>query len=326
MTSSTLRELHLDDFKKTYSSISDFLTKTPLRRFEFLEKHLGLKQRVFLKCENEQKTNSFKIRAAYGALNSLTEEEKQKGVISRSSGNFAQALAYACKSQNIPCTVVVPTTCPTYKMEKAKQFTSQLLVRGKSHKEGLAYVNKLAKEHQLTVLAPYNHYGVILGNGSIAFEILEDCPEVSAVFTPVGGGGLSAGLSSVMKQTKSDCLIFAVEPEDANDFEISLREKKHSSKNGLSTIADGLRAPCVGEKEWPILLKNIDYSLSVSEESIVLAMQILYKKLGIKTEPSGATALAGLISAAKQKLLPSGDLVVTISGGNIDETKFLSLM
>lgn len=328
MTHTTLRELSSTQFKQYYEIISHFLDKTPLLRLTYLEKELRLGQRVFLKCENSQVTGSFKIRAAYGALASLTKEEKEVGVVSRSSGNFGQALAYASKEQNIFCHIVVPTNCPEFKVNKIRGYADTVTIKGATHQEGYEYVNSLAVKDGLSPLSPYNHYGVILGNGSLAFEVLQECPNVSTLLAPVGGGGLMAGISSVMKSHNPACQIIAVEPKLANDFQESFSQKKLLSKDGLATIADGLRAPHVGEKEWPILLKNLDHAVNVTEDEIRLAMKLLYQELKIAAEPSGATALAGLIASAKNGLLQNkeGDIVVVVSGGNIAPEDFFSLI
>ncbi|MCH1429764.1 MAG: threonine/serine dehydratase [Chlamydiales bacterium] len=328
MTHTTLRELNSTQFKQYYETISHFLDKTPLLRFSSLEKKLKVGQRIFLKCENSQVTGSFKIRAAYGALASLSKEERDVGVVSRSSGNFGQALAYASREQNIFCHIVVPTNCPEFKVNKIKSYTDTVTIKGATHQEGYEYVNSLVARDGLSPLSPYNHYGVMLANGSLAFEVLQDCPNISTLFAPVGGGGLMAGISSVMKLHNPACQMIAVEPRLANDFQESFSQKSLLSKDGLATIADGLRAPHVGEKEWPILLKNVDHATNVTEDEIRLAMKLLYQELKIVAEPSGATALAGLIASANSGLLQEseGDIVVVISGGNIAPEDFFSLI
>ena len=313
--------INLSDVQLAKNTIKDSIKKTallPIR--QDLVSFLGHKGNVYLKCENQQWTNTFKVRGAFNALLNLSEEEKKRGVVTRSSGNFAQAVAFACKKLGIKAKIIVPEGIPKIKLELTQQFGPEILFSGPSNEEGDALVQKIIEKEGMTKLHPYNQKNVIAGQGTIALEIYEELPTLTNFFCPIGGGGLMAGCSTALKALNPKIQIIGVEPEGAADYYRSRQAGKPVPNVHVDTIADGLRASVVGELDWPLLEKNVDRVELVSDEDIKKAMAFLKKNLDIVSEPSGAAASASLLFH-KQSLL-DGDIVVLLSGANVDPDKF----
>ena len=296
--------------------ISSYIQKTPLIRAPDLEK---ANVRIFLKCENLQFTGSFKQRGAFNALLHLSGEEKKRGVITRSSGNFAQALAYAAYKLGIEATIVMSESASEYKKEKTKKYGPKLYFR-KTRQEEDQTVREMAEEKKLVRLSPFNHKDVIAGGGTLGLEILEDLPTISHYFCPLGGGGLMGGSSFALKENHPEVQTIGIEPEGANDYYRTLKEKKRVVIMEPDTIADGLRAPCVGDLDLPLLQKYVDRVEIVSDDAIKKAMRFLYRKMGLIIEPSGAASVAGLLSHTEAL---SGDVVCVLSGGNVVYDSFI---
>jgi len=305
------------DIQKAQEKIAPYIRKTPLIRAFALEECLKSKGQIYLKCENLQATSSFKARGAFNALLNLSSEGKKRGVVTRSSGNFAQALAYASSILHIPATIVMPENAPQVKKEKTAQYKPTLLFAGPTQKEEQAEVEKLASSQGLTPLSPHNHYDVIAGQGTIALEILETLPTITQYFCPIGGGGIMAGTATAFKAINPSVHIVGIEPEGANDYYLSRQAGKPIALDKIDTIADGLRAPHVGSLNWPVLQQLVDEAATVSDEQIKAALRMLYDAMGLIVEPSGAASVAGLLfkpDLRKQE----GDIVCVLTGANVD--------
>lgn len=317
--------LPFDEILSAQEKILPHISKTELIRCHPLEKEFKLKGRLFLKCENLQKTGSFKSRGAFNAMLNLSKEEKKRGVITRSSGNFAQALAYAGSTLHIPTTIVMPSNAPQIKKDETAKYGAQVLFSDGDHAEQQAIAFEIAKKAKLALLSPFDHLHTIAGAGTIALEIWEALPTIAQYFCPIGGGGLIAGTATAFKALNSAIEVFGIEPIGANDYFLSREAGARCRLDKVETIADGLRAPQVGELTWPLLQRNVDRVKLVSDKEIIQAMRYLYDNMGIVAEPSGAASFAALLNHPEY-LKPKTDAVCVISGGNVDKVAFDTLL
>ncbi len=312
----------IEDIQKARHTIQDYIKKTPLIPAPVnLAQKLNHKGQIFFKCENLQWTNTFKVRGAFNAMLNLSDEEKKRGVVTRSSGNFAQAVAYAAQKLHIRAKIIVPSNIPKIKLQLTQEFGPEIIFAGTLHEEGDEIVKKIVEKEGMTMLHPYNQKNVIAGQGTAALEIYEDLPSIKNFFCPIGGGGLLSGCSTAFKALNADIQTIGVEPAGAADYYNSRKAGRPTALSHVDTIADGLRAAVVGDLDWPLLEKYVDRVEIVSENDIKTAMKFFKEKMGLITEPSGATAFASLL-LHKQKLM-EGDIVVLISGANVDPDMFL---
>lgn len=285
----------LSQAEKTYQLIKPYITKTPLVRCFELEKHLGNNHRIFMKCEHLQPTGSFKIRGAFASLLHLTDRQKKQGIITRSSGNFATAIAYAGKMLGVPVTIVMPPNAPLVKQENTKKLGATVLLHGYTHIEQMEKVKEIATEKHLTMLHPYDHIDMIYGSATMGLEITAELSDIDFVYCQIGGGGLMGGLSASIKTMSPDTQVIGVEPEGANDYFLSTRAGHRVIKKDIHTIADGLKAPQVGDINYPLLQKYVDDVQLVSDETIMDGMQFLYNHMKMIVEPSGAVSFSYLL-------------------------------
>lgn len=311
--------MQLSNFEEARKIISPYIKKTPLIRSHALESAIGNKARVFLKCENVQVTNSFKPRGAFTVLLRLSPEEKQKGVVTRSAGNFAQGVALAGKTLGVHTTIIMPPSVPLVKKNQTASYGAKIILHGKNQIEEQQKVLEIAKEEGRIILSPYDHLDVIAGGGTISLEIYKDLPTIAYYFCPVGGGGIMAGCSTCFKNLNPKINTIAVEPLGANDYYLSKQSGQRVRNAEVSTIADGLRAPQVGDLPWPLLQKNVDEAICVGDEEIKRTMRFLYEKHGLMIEPSGAVSVAGLLFG---KISVQGDVACVLSGANVDKERF----
>lgn len=299
--------------------IAPYLKPTPMVRCESLEKTLNYNGRIFIKCENEHPTGSFKVRGAFNNMLQLTEDEKRKGVITRSSGNFAQAVAYSAARLNVKATIVMPKNAPKTKVRGTESFGAKIIYSTGNHEEGEAIVEQEARDRSLVKLHPYNNIRTMAGQGTAALEVLEQVSSVAHFFCAIGGGGLLSGCSLALKEKKSEVVVHGIEPLGASDYFESRSKGQLVTWQKIDTIADGLRSSSVGDLNYPILNKYVDNVAIVTDEEIKKAMKLLFEKMHVVIEPSGAVSLAGFIKA-KDKL--SGDVVILLSGKNVDMDSF----
>ncbi len=314
-------EIGLHQIHEARKRIAPFVKKTPLIRCYALEEYLDASLRIFLKCDHLQLMNSFKVRGAFNVLLQLSAEEKRRGVVTRSSGNFASALSFACRLLDVPVTIVMPEGVPKAKLDLVKTFSPTILFAS-SRIEEEKLVEKISEEKSLIALSPYNHLDVIAGQGTAALEIFEELPSINTFFCPLGGGGLLSGTAIAFKGLNPKIQTVAVEPSGANDYFLSRSEGHKVRLNQVKTIADGLVAPTVGDINYPLLNQTVDHVMTVTDEAIIKAMRFLYEKVGLIVEPSGAASIAALM--ARQGL--QGDTVCFISGGNIQRDQFFNLL
>ena len=275
---------------------------------------------LWLKAESLQPVGSFKLRGAYNKIASFTEQERQSGVISYSSGNHAQGVAYAARALGVKAVIVMPRNAPKIKMDSTAALGAEIVTVGPASTERLQKAEELARQYGYMIVPPYNDEQIIAGQGTVGIEILEDCPDVDLVLVPVGGGGLISGVSAAMKLSGSKAKVIGVEPELANDAQQSFRKGEIvalSAERVSSTLADGLRTQSVGRLNFEHMRKFVDDIISVTEDEIRTAMRRIIVNGRIVAEPSGAVTFAAWLFHGHE-LPDSRSAVAVVSGGNVE--------
>lgn len=271
---------------------------------------------VFFKCENFQRTGSFKFRGAYNALSQLREDQKQRGVLTYSSGNHAQAIALAGQILGIPTTIVMPDDAPVVKQAATRGYGAEVILYNRAQTNREALSQSLARERGTTIIPPYDHPQIIAGQGTAAKELIEEIGFLDVLLVCCGGGGLLSGCAIAANALAPGCRVIGVEPERADDATRSFHTKTLQTVHNPDTIADGARTPCLGKMTFPLVLHHVDDMVTVSEEAICRTMFFLWERLKIVVEPTGVLAAAALLEGV---VTASGAQVgVIISGGNVD--------
>jgi threonine dehydratase len=277
-------------------------------------------RQLLLKPENQQPIGAFKLRGAYNKIASLSDQERLRGVISYSSGNHAQGVAYAARALKVKSVIVMPNNAPQIKREATAKLGAEIVLVGPGSDERKTKAEELAAQHGYIIVPPYNDEKIIAGQGTIGLEILEDLPEVEAVFSPVGGGGLISGVAAAIKLKNPKVKVIGVEPELAADAQASLHAGKivqFPAEQVSRTIADGLRTQSIGPINFEHIRSYVDDIVTVTEGEIRQAMKLLAQNPKTIAEPSGAVSVAGFLFRCDQ--LPQTKLnVAIISGGNIE--------
>jgi len=272
---------------------------------------------VYLKLECLQKTGSFKVRGAITKINNLPEDLKKNGVIAASAGNHAQGVAYASSMKNIPCTIVMPQNASPAKISATKSYGAKVLLHGNDYDESSSSIKEIAEKENKTIIPAFEDPDVIAGQGTIGLEIIEDLKNIDEIYIPVGGGGLIAGISVVLKSIKPNVKIIGVESAAFPTMKKSLQENKITKLQTGYTIADGIAVKTPGEMTFNIVKKYVDEIVLVDDLSIVKTMFLLMERSKIVAEPAGAASLAYLISDSNSKSR-NKNIVSIISGGNVD--------
>jgi threonine ammonia-lyase medium form len=312
----------LADLREAQARIRGVAARTPL-----LESHIHLAhsagnrdRKLYLKLENLQPIGAFKLRGAYNKIASLPEKDRRRGVITYSSGNHAQGVAYAARSLGIKAVITMPRTAPQIKLQATKDLGAEVVLVGPSGVERQVKAEELAAKYGYIIVPPYNDEKIIAGQGTIGLEILEDLPEVETVLVPVGGGGLISGIATALKLSKPNIQVIGVEPELGADAQASLRAGsvvQFPAEQVTQTMADGLRAQYVGEITFEHIRRYVDDIVTVSEDEIREAVGLLAEDPKTTAEPSGAVTVAAFLFHAAE--LPQTRMnVAVISGGNID--------
>ncbi|HEX4580313.1 MAG TPA: pyridoxal-phosphate dependent enzyme [Candidatus Dormibacteraeota bacterium] len=279
---------------------------------------------VILKCENLQRVGAFKFRGAYNAVSRLTPEQLRRGVATYSSGNHAQAVALACRLLGTTALVVMPEDTPAGKRAATEGYGAEVVTYDRYRDDRVALGNRIAAERGLTIVPPYESADVIAGQGTVALELLEDGGPLDAMVVPVGGGGLLAGCSIAAKALLPAIRMIGVEPEDADDTRRSLAAGHRVRIPVSTTIADGQAADIPGELTFSINRRLADDVVLVSDDEIRAAMVLVFERLKLVVEPSGASALAAVLSG---RITPAPARIgVVISGGNISAPRFAELV
>ena len=304
--------LTLDKFEEASEIVKKVTQETKLVYSDFYSAQTGNK--VYLKPENMQFTGAYKVRGAYYKLSTLTEEERQKGLITASAGNHAQGVAYAAKCYGAKAVIVMPTTTPLIKVNRTKNYGAEVVLWGDVYDEACEHAYELAKEHGYTFIHPFDDPAVATGQGTIAMEIFKELPLVDYVLVPVGGGGLAAGVSALAKLLNPKIKVIGVEPEGAGCLKASIEAGKVVTLDSVSTIADGTAVKTPGTYIFPYLCKNLDDIITVPDEELVVAFLDMVENHKMVVENSGLLTVAAL----KHLKVKNKRIVSILSGGNMD--------
>ena len=307
----------LADFQHARERVSAVAEVTPMESSRYLAELLG--SPVYLKCENLQRTGSYKIRGAYNRLSLLTAEEQAAGVVAASAGNHAQGVAFAARELGIAATIFMPLGVALPKLQATKGYGAQVVLRGHSVAEPLRAAAEQARTTGAVFIHPFDHADVVAGQGTVGLEILDQRPDVDTVVVPIGGGGLISGVASAIKQRAAlegrTVRIIGVQAANASPYPISLRNGVATEITMLPTIADGIAVSKPGELNFEIVREMVDEIVTVSEDDIAQSLLILLERAKLVVEPAGAVGVAAILSG---QVTASGTTVVILSGGNID--------
>lgn len=304
--------LTLEKFEEATEVVHRVAKETKLLYSKSLSQQVGNK--VYFKPENMQHTGAYKIRGAYYKISTLTQEERDRGLITASAGNHAQGVAYAAKAFGCKATIVMPTTTPLMKVERTKSYGAEVVLHGDVYDEACEYAYRLAEEHGYTFIHPFDDLAVATGQGTIAMEIIQELPLVDYILVPVGGGGLATGISTLAKMLNPNIKVIGVEPAGANCLEESLRAGKVMTLPDVNTIADGTAVKTPGEKIFPYLQKNLDGIITIEDDELVVAFLDMVENHKMIVENSGLLTVAAL----KHLDFKGKKVVSVLSGGNMD--------
>ncbi len=315
-------ELELKDFELAQERLKPILHHTELDLSSTFSSMTGGK--VYLKCENRQKTGSFKIRGASNKIAAMVERGEKCSVVASSAGNHAQGVAYAAKKFGIPATIVMPKAAPIAKVQATEGYGAKVVLAGDCYDDAYARACEICREEGATFLHPYNDLEVIAGQGTLGMEILGDLPAVDIVIVPAGGGGLLAGVAAAVKQLNPRVKVYGVQAEGADAIAQSFREGRLITTESASTIADGIAVKAPGDITVELIRRYADGVLTVSDTEIADAILLLLERCKQVVEPAGATPLAAVLSG---RLDVKGKRVVCVlSGGNIDVSFIQSII
>ena len=315
-----MEELTLKSFEEAAEKVKEATLPTNLVYSEYFSSQTG--NRVYLKPENMQYTGAYKVRGAYYKISTMSEEARQKGLITASAGNHAQGVAFAAKKYGVKATVVMPTTTPLIKVNRTKGYGAEVILYGNVYDEACEYAMKLAKEKGLTFVHPFDDLDVATGQGSIAMEIIKELPTVDYILVPIGGGGLATGVSTLAKLLNPNIKVIGVEPSGANCLQESLKAGKVVTLPTVSTIADGTAVKTPGSKLFPYLQKNLDDIITVPDEDLIVAFLDMVENHKMIVENSGLLSVAAL----KQMDIKGKKVVCVLSGGNMDVITMSSIV
>ncbi|NER10240.1 threonine dehydratase [Muriicola jejuensis] len=308
-----MAELNGTQIPQCYERIKPYIHRTPVLTSRLINTITGAE--VYFKCENFQRMGAYKMRGATHALLSLSEEERQKGVVTHSSGNFAQALSLAAKALGVEAHIVMPSTAPDVKKKGVVEYGGKIYECEPTLEARNAAANEIQERTGAAFLHPSNDPDVILGQGTAAYEFLQDHPDLDYILTPVGGGGLIAGTALAAAYLNPKVEVIGTEPFAVDDAYRSLKSGKIEGNTSTNTIADGLKTQ-LGSNTFPVIRKYVKRIIRVEEEEIVEAMRLIWERMKIIVEPSSAVALAGL---QRESTYFKGKKVgIIISGGNVD--------
>ncbi len=296
-----------------HKRIKNYIHRTPVLTSTLLNELSGTQ--IFFKCENFQRMGAFKMRGAASAILQLSKEQQSKGVVTHSSGNFAQALSLAAKSLGVKAYIVMPSTAPQVKKDAVKGYDGEIIECPPTLEEREKAATKIQQEKGATFLHPSNDLDVIMGQGTAAIELLSDYPDLAYIFTPVGGGGLIAGTALAAHHFGNNCKVIGGEPFEVDDAYRSLQSGKIETNTTTNTIADGLKTQ-LGDINFPIIQKHVSEIIRVEEEEIIAAMRLIWERMKIIIEPSCAVPFAALLK--EKNRFKSHKIGIILSGGNVD--------
>lgn len=277
---------------------------------------------LFLKCENLQPMGAFKIRGAFNMISQLSKDQLARGVITYSSGNHGQAVAMAAQKLGAPAVIVMPTTAPEVKVEGCKSYGAEVIMAGTTSLDRQQRAEEEAAARGLTIVPPFDHKQIIIGQGTMGLEILEQCPDVGTVFVPVGGGGMASGVAAAIKLSKPTVRIVAVEPAGAPKVSTSLAAGKPTTLPSSKSIADGLMNLRPGDITFAHIQKFVDEVVTVGDQDIAANVAWLFRNARLVVEPSGAVTTAAVALGLGHVDFARGPVVAVVSGGNVAPEAF----
>jgi threonine dehydratase len=303
----------IEEARKIHRESPDVVVTTPLQDSRWLSEKAGAP--VYLKCENLQRTGSFKIRGALVRMTRLSAEERVHGVVAASAGNHAQGVALAAQHLGIRATVFMPEGAPIPKEKATRAYGAEVRFHGHTVDEALTAAQKFTAETGAVLIHPFDHPDIVAGQGTCGLEILEQCPDVRTVLVPLGGGGLLAGIAAAVKEARPEVRIVGVQAERAAAYPGSLEAGEPVPISGMATMADGIAVGCPGQVPFAGIQKYVDEVVTVSEESMSTALLQLLERAKVVVEPAGAAAVAAVLDRPSAF---EGPVVPVLSGGNID--------
>ena len=292
--------------------------RTPILTNETINRLTGKK--IFFKCENFQKIGAFKFRGGWNTIMSLSDKEAKKGVCTHSSGNHAQAVAYAAMRRNIPAYIVMPENAPKVKIQAVEDYHAKVTLCEPTLKARRETLEKIAYKTGAYVVHPFNEPKVIAGQGTAALELIQDIGNLDAICAPIGGGGLMSGTCITAKDMLPNIRLFGAEPKGADDAYRSLKKGKLLPQDNPDTICDGLLTS-MGENTWNILKDHLEDIITVSDDEVISAMRLVWERMKIIIEPSCATPLAAILTPEFKKLENIETIGIILTGGNVDLSK-----
>lgn len=314
MPNQPVAKLSVEDFERAAAIVSSVAQVTPILHSNYLSKLTGVD--VVLKAENLQRTGAYKVRGAYHRMSKLTAAERKKGVVAASAGNHAQGVALAAKKLGIKATIFMPFGASLPKFDATKNYGAEVVLSGAVFAETLHAAQDYAAKKGAIFIPPYDNVDVILGQGTVGLEILDQVPDVKNVIVAIGGGGLAAGVATCLKAALGKGVkVWGVQAENAASYVASLKAGKPTEIKTKRTIADGIAVAKPGKIPFELIKENIDKVVTVSDDEIAKAIVVLSERSKQVVEPAGAVGVAALMSGA---IKPKGKTVVVLSGGNID--------
>ena len=310
----------LEKFEDATEVVKRVTSSTKLVYSDYLSEQTG--GRVYLKPENMQHTGAYKLRGAYYKISTLSREEKDRGLVTASAGNHAQGVAYAAQAAGVAATIVMPTTTPLVKVNNTKDYGAQVILHGEVFDDAAELAAQLSQERGLTYVHPFNDLTLATGQGTIAYEIFQDLPDVDAILVPIGGGGLAAGVSALAKLLNPHVEVIGVEPTGAASMKASLEAGHVTTLPAATTIADGVAVKTPGDLVFPYVQKNVDRIITIDDSELVEAFLDVMERHKMVVENAGLLSVAAL-----RHLGCEGKNVVSVlSGGNMDVITMSSLV
>ena len=310
----------LDAFKTARKVLDGVLHRTDLMYSPFFSRTTG--NNVYIKSENMQVTGAYKIRGAYFKCSTLSEEEKTRGLITASAGNHAQGVAYAARAAGVPATIIMPTTTPLVKVNNTKDYGARVILHGETFDDAAALAAEMSQAERLTYVHPFNDLTISTGQGTIAYEIFKDLPDVDVILVPIGGGGLAAGVATLAKLLNPSVKVIGVEPAGAASMKASVEAGHIVTLNKIDTIADGVAVKTPGDKVFPYIQKYVDEIITIDDNELVDAFLDVMEKHKMVVENAGLLTIAALnhLDCRGQNVVP------VLSGGNMDVITISSLV
>ena len=311
-----------DDIVSAHQRINGIAHRTPVMTSSTADKKTGA--HLFFKCENFQRMGAFKFRGGYNALAQLTPEQRAKGVVTFSSGNHAQAIALSAKLLGIRAVVIMPSDAPALKVAATKEYGGEVVFYDRYKEDRMSIGERFVAEQGLTLIPPYDHAHVMAGQGTAVKELFEDCGPMDVVLAPLGGGGLLSGCAVAAKSMNPQCIVYGVEPEAGNDGQQSLHTGKIVRIDTPKTLADGAQTQFLGNLTFPVIQENVEDILTVSDADLVNSMYFFAERMKMLVEPTGCLAAAAAF--AKKFDVTGKRIGIVLSGGNVDLSRFASLV